>query len=440
MKPFQCICFIALFLACIPVSHAEEKNAADEKKTAEEQPASPFLPLPSIGEAVEKDPYLYKDIAFFLRALAIVRENYVDKDKVSDEKLLKAALRGMLQELDPFSMYETPEQLKAIREDTTGRFAGIGLTLSLRGNLVQVVSVVDGAPAQKAGILPDDVLTEIDGIPAAKMSFRSCVAKLKGPPGTQVKVRVYRRSSDKNLNFTLTRSLIKIPSLRGAKVIGDEFGYIRIMNFSATTAQDLDKVLADFAARKVKGIVIDLRNNPGGLLNAAVEVCSRFLKKGELVVYTEGQSERAKQRFYAVDAEKCLDLPLVLLVNGNTASAAEIFAGCLQDHNRAVLLGTKTFGKGSVQTVIPLADRGAMRLTTGKYYTPSRRVIHEKGITPDILVSMTPASEALLSMRLNSEPGEIHAKDRRGVKDIQLERALELLKGVDLFMKNRNGK
>lgn len=433
------ILLLTLLLSFCAIAVSAEEKTPENKQKGSEKTAAPSLSLPPVRDAIEKDPHPYRDIAFFLRAFAIVRENYVDKEKVSDEKLLKAALRGMLRELDPFSMYETPEQLKAIREDTTGRFAGIGLTLSQRGNVVQVVSVVDGAPAQKAGLLPGDQLIEVGGEPVAKMSFRDCVAKLKGPPGTQVKVKVYRRSADAYREFTLTRAFVRIPSLRGAKVIGGEFGYVRITNFSATTAQDLDKVLADFAAKKVKGVVIDLRNNPGGLLNSAVEVCSRFLKKGDLVVYTEGQSERARQHFYAVDAVKYLDLPLVLLVNGNSASAAEIFAGCLQDHNRAVLLGSKTFGKGSVQTVIPLSDKGAMRLTTGKYYTPSRRVIHEKGITPDIVVPMTPAAEALLALRLNTEPGEILPKNGRGIKDVQLERALELLKGVDLFMKNRNG-
>ena len=409
---------------------------AGEKQSA--GPVPPVLPAPSIKDAAENDPYLYKDIAFFLRALAIVRENYVDKEKVSDSKLLKAALRGMLQELDEFSMYEAPERFKAIREDTAGRFAGIGLTLSRRGNAVQVVSVVDGAPAQKAGLLPGDVLTEVAGKPVTKMTFQECVSMLKGAPGTKVTVKVYRRKTDAYQEFTLTREFIKIPSLRGVRIIDGEFGYLRITNFSNPTAADLDKALEEFAKKKVRGIVIDLRNNPGGLLNSAIEVCSRFLKKGELVVYTEGQSARAKQEFHAVDAKKYLDIPLVLLVNGNSASAAEIFSGCLQDNNRAVLLGTKTFGKGSVQTVIPLPDKGAMRLTTAKYYTPSRRVIHGRGITPDIIVPMTPASEAVLAMQLNVAPGEVHMKNGGGVKDVQLERALELLKGVNLFMKNGN--
>lgn len=421
-----------LFLLCsIPGAvFAGEKQSAG--------PVPPVLPAPSIKEAAENDPYLYKDIAFFLRALAIVRENYVDKEKVSDSKLLKAALRGMLQELDEFSMYEAPERFKAIREDTAGRFAGVGLTLSRRGNVVQVVSVVDGAPAQKAGLLPGDVLTEVAGKPVTKMTFQECVSMLKGAPETKVKVKVYRRKTDAYQEFTLTREFIKIPSLRGVRIIDGEFGYLRITNFSNPTAADLDKALEEFAKKKVRGIVIDLRNNPGGLLNSAIEVCSRFLKKGELVVYTEGQSARAKQEFHAVDAKKYLDIPLVLLVNGNSASAAEIFSGCLQDHNRAVLLGTKTFEKGSVQTVIPLPDKGAMRLTTAKYYTPSRRVIHGRGITPDIIVPMTPASEAVLAMQLNLAPGEVHMKNGGGVKDVQLERALELLKGVNLFMKNGN--
>ena len=262
-----------LFLLCsIPGAvFAGEKQSAG--------PVPPVLPAPSIKEAAENDPYLYKDIAFFLRALAIVRENYVDKEKVSDSKLLKAALRGMLQELDEFSMYEAPERFKAIREDTAGRFAGIGLTLSRRGNAVQVVSVVDGAPAQKAGLLPGDVLTEVAGKPVTKMTFQECVSMLKGAPGTKVTVKVYRRKTDAYQEFTLTREFIKIPSLRGVRIIDGEFGYLRITNFSNPTAADLDKALEEFAKKKVRGIVIDLRNNPGGLLNSAIEVCSRFLKK-----------------------------------------------------------------------------------------------------------------------------------------------------------------
>ena len=421
-----------LFSFCAFAVPAEEKTPEDKRKPAEKAIA-PNLSLPPVRDAIEKDPHPYRDIAFFLRALAIVRENYVDRDKVSDEKLLKAALRGMLQELDPFSMYETPEQLKAIREDTTGRFAGIGLTLSQRGNVVRVVSVVDGAPAQKAGVLPGDQLIEVGGEPVAKMRFRDCVAKLKGVPGTQVKIKVYRGSADAYREFTLTRAFVRIPSLRGAKVIGGEFGYVRITNFSATTAQDLDKVLADFAAKKVKGVVIDLRNNPGGLLKAAVEVSSRFLKKGELVVYTEGQSERARQRFYAVDAVKYLDIPLVLLVNGNSASAAEIFSACMQDYKRAILVGARSFGKGSVQVIIPLSDGGALRITTAKYYTPGRKEIHGRGVDPDIAVNTSPAGSMAIARHLSMRGDKVPLIRDGKYRDIQLERAIEILKGVTIF-------
>ncbi len=405
-------------------------SAAEEKKL-------PAPSVPSAQEAIANDPQRYKDLAFFLRALAIVRENYVDKDKVSDEKLLKAALSGMLRQLDEFSTYEDPDRFKAIREDTSGQFAGVGMTLSRRGPAVEVISVLDGSPAQKAGLLPGDVLTEINGKQTAKISFRECISQLKGKPGTPVTLKVYRKTADSYRTFSLKREMIRISSVRGAKILPDSIGYLALSGFSLTTEKDLDRALEEFEKKKVKGIILDLRNNPGGLLQSAIQICSRFLKKGELVVSTEGQTEASKKKFYSVDSGKYLDVPLVLLVNRGSASAAEILAGCLQDHNRAVLIGTKTFGKGSVQTMIPLPDKGAMRLTTAKYYTPSRKVIHGNGIVPDIIVPLTPAAEAQLSMQLGSAPGEVVPERKDGVRDIQLERALEVLKGVNLFLKNK---
>ena len=391
-----------LFLFCMFHAWSAESAGVKSEPPAGKRSAMPALPLPSVRKAIEQDPHLYKEIAFFLRALAIVRENYVDREKVSDGKLLKAALRGMLQELDPFCMYEEPEQLRALREDTAGRFAGIGLTLSRRGNTVQVVSLVDGAPAQKAGLLPGDVLIEVDGRPVAKMTFRDCVARLKGPPGTEVKVKVYRRKPDAVFDFTLTRAFIKIPSLHGVKVIGNEFGYIRISSFSRATAGDLDKALADFAAKKVRGIVIDLRNNPGGLLASCIDVADAFLDQGVIV---STRTRLGDGTSYEADEDVLFDGPMTVLINENSASASEVLTGALKDHGRAAVVGTVSYGKGIVQNIIPLGDGTGIKVTTSDYYTPNGASIHGVGITPDI---------------------EVEAGD--GEADVQLERAKEALR------------
>jgi len=374
----------------------------------------------------------YKDVSLFLQVLQLVREHYVDKDKVSYERLLRGAMKGMLQELDPFSIYEEPIRYKGTVEDTSGQFGGIGIVVSLKNDVLEVVAPMEDTPGFKAGIQAGDIILEVDGKSARRMDIQDCVKLLKGKPGTSVTLKIYRRSDDSTKDLTIERAVIAISPVKGARMLEGKIGYVRITQFSNPTASELDIALKKLKEDRMKALIIDLRGNPGGLLSSAVEVCSRFLEKDALVVFTEGRSESDRVEFRSMPCEKTLELPIAILVNGNSASAAEIVSGCLQDRKRAVLVGSRTFGKGSVQTVVPLSDGGAVRLTTAKYYTPSKRVIHGNGIEPDIHVEMSPGAEAALAQQLALLPGEAKP-GAKTVKDVQLERAMEILKGICLF-------
>ncbi len=375
----------------------------------------------------------YKDLALFLQVLQLAREHYVDKEDANYKNLLRGAMKGMLQELDPFSIYEEPERYKSTMEGTAGQFGGIGIVVSMRNDVLEVVAPMEDTPGFKAGILAGDVIMEIDGKSTRRMELHDCINLMKGAPGTFVTIKVYRRSDDSTRDFTIERAVISVSPVKNSRLLSDDIGYIRITQFSQPTADELDASLRKLRqSAKLKGLVIDLRGNPGGLLDAAVKVCSRFLEKDELVVSTEGRDEADKKLYRSIPCDKTLDLPIAILVNGNSASASEIVSGCLQDHKRAVIVGTRTFGKGLVQTVIPMPDGGAVRITTSKYYTPKRQMIQGHGIDPDIKVEVSPATEAAIAQQLAQRPGELKSPLAK-VKDVQLERAIEILKGVSLF-------
>lgn len=414
------------FILCLPSRVAAQDDDAPPPPLKEGIEASKI-------EAPEASETPYRNISVFLQALQLVREHYVDKDKVSYERLMHGAMKGMLQELDPYSIYEEPERYKATMEDTTGKFAGIGVVISMKNDVLEVVAPMEDTPGFKAGIQAGDVIMEIDGKSTRRMSIQDCVNLLKGAPGTSVTLKIYRKSDDSTKDISVERAMISVSSVKGAKIIKDGIGYVRLTQFSAPTAKSLDEALKKLKAQGMKGLVIDLRGNPGGLLTSAIEVCSRFLEKGELVVFTEGRKPSDRVEYRSIGCEKFPDLPLAILVNGNSASAAEIVSGCLQDHKRAVLVGERTFGKGSVQTVVPLSDKGAVRFTTAKYYTPSKKVIHGNGVEPDIHVDVSMATEAAIAQQISLFPGEIKPASQKSVKDIQLERAIEILKGISLF-------
>jgi len=346
---------------------------------------------PGIGSAIARPAASlsedYRLLSLFGKVFDIVRADYVDKP--DDAKLISSAISGMVDGLDPHSNYMDAKSFNDMQVDTNGRFGGLGMEVTMTDGLVKVVSPIDNTPAAKAGILAGDVITQVDDQPIKGMALDLVVAKLRGPVGSKVKLQVTRKDLAAPLNFTLTREVIKIQSVKD-HAEGTDVGYIRITQFNDLTTDELKAALKDLATKipeaQVKGYVLDLRNNPGGLLDQAVSVSDAFLNRGE-VVSIRGRSPGDSERFDAKSGDLIHGKRLIVLINGGTASAAEIVSGALQDHKRATILGTRSFGKGSVQTIIPLGEgNGALRLTTARYYTPSGRSIQAQGITPDIRV------------------------------------------------------
>jgi carboxyl-terminal processing protease len=339
------------------------------------------------GRAVERVSAVpqetYDELETFTNILSIVQKNYVDQ--VDTKQLLEGAVNGMLGSLDPHSAYLTPELYKELQVDTKGSFGGLGIEITNRGGVLTVVSPIEDTPAARAGIQPGDQIIKIDGEFTKDLSLADAVKKMRGPRGSKVVVSVKREGVPELLDFTLTRENIQIQSVK-YKDLGDGYGYIRITQFQERTAAALEEAIANLnggSDDKLRGLILDLRNDPGGLLSQAVKVADTFLDSG-LIVYTDGRLDSQKQKYFAHKPGSHTEFPMVVLVNGGTASAAEIVAGALQDHKRALVLGTQTFGKGSVQTILPLDDQSALRLTTALYYTPSGRSIQATGIAPDI--------------------------------------------------------
>ena len=330
------------------------------------------------------DDNIYKNIELFTKVLSIVKRDYVDNK--SYKELIYGAINGMLSSLDPHSSFMKPESFKEMQVETTGEFGGLGIEITIRDNILTVVAPIEDTPAYKAGVKAGDKILKINGESTKNLTLMEAVKKLRGKKGTKVTISIFREGLKKLKDITITRDIIKIHSVK-SKMYENNIGYIRITQFQQRTAKDVKKALKEFKKnfKKIGGIVLDLRNNPGGLLSQAVAVSDIFIKKGK-IVYTNGKVPNSKMEFYAKDDGTEGDYPMVVLVNTGSASASEIVSGALQDHKRAVIMGTQTFGKGSVQTIIPLEGGAALRLTTAKYYTPSGRSIQAKGITPDIVV------------------------------------------------------
>ncbi|PWT92712.1 MAG: peptidase S41, partial [Proteobacteria bacterium] len=312
-----------------------------------------------------------------------VRADYVEE--VSDEKLIEAAINGMLSSLDPHSSYLSPKDFQDMQVQTKGEFGGLGIEVTMEDGLIKVVSPIDDTPAFRAGVLPGDIITHLDGEAVLGLTLQEAVDKMRGPANTSIKLTI-RRGNKEPFDLVVKRDVIRVESVRSRAL--EDVAYIRITSFTEQTDSGLRKAMDKLKSEmgsSLKGVVLDLRNNPGGLLDQAIAVSDDFLDKGE-IVSTRGRSADDVQRTNARPGDIAEDLPIVLLINGGSASASEIVAGALQDHRRAILLGTRSFGKGSVQTIIPLPGRGAMRLTTARYYTPSGRSIQAKGIEPDIVV------------------------------------------------------
>ena len=411
------------------------------------------------AQASQKDdPYdNYKLLADVLEK---VRQEYVDGDKLTYSDLIHGALKGMLNSLDPHSEYMDPAKFDELKKETEGEFGGVGIIVQMkdigpdqtkgtdvmRDKVLTVVSPMEDSPGFKAGILPLDQILKIDGQPATHFDFDDAVKELRGEPGTTVRLTVRRPSTGVVKEYDLQRSIIKIDTVKDIND-RDQFplgsngiGYVRLTQFGEKTSDDLDKALRKMTGEGMKALIMDLRDNPGGLLEQAGQVCEKFLPRGQLVVSTEGRGPTPRSEFRANFSGKRIEMPMVVLVNGNSASASEIVAGCLQDlqpMTHAIIVGEQTFGKGSVQSILPLSDGSALRLTTAKYYTPSQKVIHQHGITPDIVVTMSEEDEQNLSYK--HMPGAMEvldAKERElvaSVRDRQLDRAMDLLKGILLY-------
>ncbi len=395
------------------------------------------------AQAADKDS-AYPSLELFSYVMERVRKDYVDGGKITYKDLIYGALKGMINTLDPHSEFMEPTKYDELQKDTQGAFGGLGIVISMKDNFVTVVAPMEDTPGYKAGILTGDRIIKIDGKSAEKMSLQDAVKTLRGEPDTEVTITILRPSSGNVSELKLKRAIIKVDMVKDVNgkrefPLGEnKIGYIRLVQFGEKTGDDLEDALKKLKAQGMESLILDLRNNPGGLLDQAVAVCEKFLPKGELVVTTEGRNAaQSSKRRAAGRGDEVRDMPIVILVNLGSASASEIVAGCLQDLKRAVVLGEKTFGKGSVQSILPLQDGSALRLTTAKYYTPSHKVIHEEGITPDIIVPMSEDEERDVALKRSPGGAEfLEEKDRERVKnarDVQLDYAMDLLKGIKLY-------
>jgi carboxyl-terminal processing protease len=381
------------------------------------------------------EPYTnaYEAIALFTKVLEEVHRSYVDTNESGYDSLIRHALTGMLQDLDPYSQFLDEDSYEDMKDDTAGKFSGVGLVISMKDGRLTVVAPTEDSPAFRAGILSGDVITEIDGAETRDMSLSDAVKKMRGDAGTVVKLRTIRPATYKAEEYEITRAEIEVASVKDAKMLEDGIGYIRLTQFNEPTADDLKAELKKLTDQDMKALVLDLRGNPGGLLTAAAGVAELFLPRGDLIVFTKGRAAGVDhQVFKSSGTIHYTDFPMVILVNGGSASASEIVSGALQDHKRAVLVGEKTFGKGSVQSILPLEDGEAIKLTTAKYYTPSERVIHDLGIEPDVKVEMDPEDLYKIRLKQAQENGEAdkNLPTEPDVRDIQLDYAIGTLKGM----------
>ncbi|NIY76580.1 S41 family peptidase [Thalassospira sp. HF15] len=415
------------------------------------------LASPGLAQSSTSSAETYRLLNLFGDVFEQVKGKYVEQ--VDDKQLIEAAINGMLTSLDPHSSYLNMDNFEEMQVDTRGEFGGLGIEVTMEDGFVKVIAPIYDTPAEKAGLQPGDFITHIDGTAIRGLTLNDAVEMMRGKVNTDIVLTIIRKGEQAPFDVTLTRAVIKIQSVRAEPK--DDIGYIRITKFNEQTASGLQRAIADMREEigpEIKGLVIDLRNNPGGLLDQAISVSDAFLDKGE-IVSTRPRDTENTERYNARAGDLSEGLPIVVLINDGSASASEIVAGALQDHRRAVIMGTRSFGKGSVQTILPMPGNVALRLTTARYYTPSGKSIQEVGIVPDIIVPQarvesieadTRRSEASLNGALRNEDegitdAEQDANSRRdeaeqlAIDDYQLSRALDMIRGISLFGPRPNG-
>ena len=409
---------------------------------------------------------IYKELELFEHALSIVRSDYVEEPKAKD--LIYGALKGMLATLDPYSQFMDPDSYNELKVDTEGEFGGLGIEITIKDELLTVISPIDDTPAYKAGLRSGDRIVKIDGELTRGITLLEAVKKLRGKPKTSVTLTIFREGETELREVAMERAIITIESVREADLLEDHIGYIRLSDFREKTADDLAAAIHRLKAEEMEGLILDLRNNPGGLLDVSISVAEMFLDRNQLIVTTKGRLRNQNQELHARISGPANDVPLVVLINEGSASASEIVAGAMQDHYRGIIMGTKSHGKASVQTIFPLKDGSALRLTTSKYFTPSGRSIHGQGIPPDVEVPLERPPDTKdkssdkdhqgeeLFDRLESEqqqkdaqpqkdkdgkPVSVKPDDKPGKEslaerkrtDNQLARAIDLLKGIKVY-------
>jgi len=383
----------------------------------------------------------YSQISIFAKAIELIRQDYVDGSKTTYHDLITAAMKGMLSSLDPHSQFMDPDDFRDMQEDTRSRFNGLGVEVSMKNGLPTVITAMEDTPAARAGILSGDQILKINGASTERMDLQDAINILRGPAGRRVTLTLLRPSTKEIKDYTLERAEIKVRSVKGARLLDAELtgpfkiGYIRLIQFNEPTAEELSKALDELQKEGMQALILDLRNNPGGLLTSAVDVCAQFLPPKSKVVSTQGRMASQQHDYSTSGAKKDRpNFPIALLINEGSASGAEIVAGALKDLHRAILVGETTFGKGSVQNVMQLPDGSAVRFTTAKYYTPSRQVIQGNGVTPNIRVAVTAEQERALFALRNAE--NVKPEDEKSIiktKDPQMLRAIDALKGLMIY-------
>ncbi len=387
------------------------------------------------GENIkDRDKELYREIELFSDAVTIIQSDYVEE--VEPKKLVYGALEGMLSSLDGYSQFMDPESFKEMEIETKGEFGGLGIEIGVRKGVLTIIAPMDGTPADEAGLKAGDKIVKINKELTRDIKLIDAVKKLRGKPRTKVEITILREGEEKLLDFTIERDIIKLKSIKTAKMLDKETGYIKLIEFQEKTPRELEEKLLKLKNKGMKALILDLRNNPGGLLDTAYGVADKFLAKGKVIVSLEGGVPAQNKVYKSRGGRHFLDFPMVVLVNEGSASASEIVAGAIQDNQRGIILGSKTFGKGSVQTVIPLKDGSAARLTTAVYYTPSGRSIRDKGITPDVEVSLKeekelPEEEDIFKKL--EEKDKVKEKEEV-VYDNQLQAAVDVLKGILIYV------